>query len=223
MKRALMLGVLVPLFAAVATAAHAQQIDACLGSAGKLRVLDEGEACKAGEQFVAWNVSGPQGPVGPQGPAGPAGTGGLRIEDADGRVVGVVTDTGGAYPTILMRVGGTVVRVTVSPEGILPEWNYTSYYYAEPGCVGTRALLPPSHVTGDVFYESSIEVGAGLLAFPTGSRVDFSYASRTVRTPYGAYCENITGTDRMRLVAVVAIDSLGFRAPFVMRGLPGEP
>jgi hypothetical protein len=52
------------------------QIHGCyLTSAGLLRVVAAGSACREGESPIAWTATGagPQGPVGPVGPVGPAG------------------------------------------------------------------------------------------------------------------------------------------------------
>lgn len=55
---------------ALAAGSGGDQIHACAGLAGVLRLAD---TCAKGETAVTWNVSGPQGPQGPQGPAGAAG------------------------------------------------------------------------------------------------------------------------------------------------------
>jgi hypothetical protein len=52
------------------------KINGCyLTSAGLLRVVPDGQACRDGESAIAWSAtgSGAQGPPGPAGPAGPRG------------------------------------------------------------------------------------------------------------------------------------------------------
>jgi len=50
-----------------------QQLEACAGARGALRLVASGEACVAGEQRVSWNAVGPAGPPGATGAKGPAG------------------------------------------------------------------------------------------------------------------------------------------------------
>jgi hypothetical protein len=60
-----------------------EQLEACAGARGALRLVASGEACVAGEQRVSWNTVGPVGPpgaTGARGPAGPRGrTGKLKL------------------------------------------------------------------------------------------------------------------------------------------------
>ena len=74
-------------FAAHATAHrhHGGVINACVNRhGGRVRVVPGPNACRRGEQSLAWNVQGPAGPPGPAGadgapgPAGPAPRG-LRL------------------------------------------------------------------------------------------------------------------------------------------------
>ena len=64
------------------------QIHGCyLTSAGLLRVVPEGTACRDGESPIAWaatgsGAQGPQGAPGPAGPAGPKGDAGARWRGA---------------------------------------------------------------------------------------------------------------------------------------------
>jgi hypothetical protein len=61
-----------------------EQVEACAGARGALRLVAPGEACVTGEQRVSWNVAGPAGPpgaTGAKGPAGPRGrTGRVKLE-----------------------------------------------------------------------------------------------------------------------------------------------
>jgi len=60
------------------------QLEACAGARGALRLVASGEACVAGEQRVSWNTVGPAGPQGATGAKGPAGsrgrTGKVRLK-----------------------------------------------------------------------------------------------------------------------------------------------
>jgi type VI protein secretion system component Hcp len=74
------------LFASAHLSAQADVIHGCVNNAGALRVVIAGEACKANEVAIAWNVSGPAGATGPAGPAGPQGPAGNDGRDGrDGR------------------------------------------------------------------------------------------------------------------------------------------
>jgi hypothetical protein len=64
-----------------------EQLEACAGARGELRLVATGEACVTGEQRVSWNVVGPIGPAGQpgatgaRGPAGPRGrTGKVKLK-----------------------------------------------------------------------------------------------------------------------------------------------
>lgn len=48
-------------------------IYACVGQTGAVRLVAEGEACKANETATNWSQQGPQGPEGPEGPKGDTG------------------------------------------------------------------------------------------------------------------------------------------------------
>jgi hypothetical protein len=55
-----------------------QQLEACAGDRGTLRLVATGEACVTGERRVSWSVVGPIGPTGPPGADGPPGAKGTR-------------------------------------------------------------------------------------------------------------------------------------------------
>jgi hypothetical protein len=55
-----------------------QQLEACAGARGELRLVAAGEACVTGEQRVSWNAVGPTGPPGASGPPGARGPAGPR-------------------------------------------------------------------------------------------------------------------------------------------------
>jgi hypothetical protein len=50
-----------------------EQLEACAGARGELRLVASGQACVTGERRVSWNVVGPTGPVGASGPQGATG------------------------------------------------------------------------------------------------------------------------------------------------------
>ncbi len=73
--------------ALVEAQAPTEQLEACAGARGELRLVASGEACVTGEQRVSWNAVGPTGATGPpgatgaRGPAGPRGrTGRVKLK-----------------------------------------------------------------------------------------------------------------------------------------------
>ena len=50
-----------------AASSEGQTINACAGPDGKLRLVAVAGSCKAGEDAVSWNTTGPQGPAGRDG------------------------------------------------------------------------------------------------------------------------------------------------------------
>ena len=63
--------------AAIHAPANEGLIHACKSKeTGKLRVVSNAGQCRRGEQYLSWNIRGPQGPAGLQGVAGPAGADG---------------------------------------------------------------------------------------------------------------------------------------------------
>jgi hypothetical protein len=52
----------------------ADEIHACVGPAGRLRIVASPAQCVPAEHALSWNQSGPAGPEGPEGPAGPSGS-----------------------------------------------------------------------------------------------------------------------------------------------------
>jgi hypothetical protein len=88
-------------------------------SKGDMRVIDEGETCRAYETTLRWNqkgVKGDAGPVGPAGPAGPAGDGAAVLtatvvnradgngwELSGGDAVAVLSERNGVYRIAFAR------------------------------------------------------------------------------------------------------------------------
>jgi hypothetical protein len=59
--------------AVVEAQSSGEQLEACAGARGALRLVAPSEACVTGEQRVSWNVVGPKGPAGTAGPKGATG------------------------------------------------------------------------------------------------------------------------------------------------------
>ena len=76
-------------------------------SQGALRVVDQGNPCKPGENPLMWSQTGPQGPQGPPGPQGPIGpTGPKTVTERQGMV--------GSDATIYYSDGFTVTHTAGS-------------------------------------------------------------------------------------------------------------
>jgi hypothetical protein len=59
--------------AVVEAQSSGEQLEACAGARGELRLVAQGEACVSGERRVSWSVVGPTGPPGASGPPGATG------------------------------------------------------------------------------------------------------------------------------------------------------
>ncbi|MFF3891334.1 hypothetical protein [Streptomyces sp. NPDC001914] len=53
-------------------------IQGCVNAKGRLRVVEPDSACRAGEDSVTWNRTGPEGPAGPKGDQGDKGDQGTK-------------------------------------------------------------------------------------------------------------------------------------------------
>jgi hypothetical protein len=120
----------------------------CKTRRGALLVRD---TCKTRETTLdvpTLEALGLRGPAGPIGPAGPSG-GGLRVVDANGSDVGMVTSLRtyyGQYAQVLreqMLPGGTVpefIGFSVTPQGVRSSYygcaGYYGTYYRAPDCSG---------------------------------------------------------------------------------------
>ncbi len=107
LRLALIVGVTLGAAAGAAYAVSANQpstttINACRGPLGLLRVVNDPNDCRHGEQAISWNVQGPKGDPGPAGPAGPAGAKGAK---GDTGATGPKGDTGATGP---MGVAGPI-------------------------------------------------------------------------------------------------------------------
>lgn len=66
---------------AVGAEAPSDTLTACAnGRTGALRLVEDHDECRAGEQQVTWSVAGPEGPAGPAGPQGEPGPAGPQGE-----------------------------------------------------------------------------------------------------------------------------------------------
>ena len=81
---------------------------------------------------------GPQGPQGPQGADGKTGPkGGLLVEDADGREVGVLVSVLEGY---VVRPAGDDMVIFIAPKsGFAPTMSI--FFHAEPNCGGPRLMM----------------------------------------------------------------------------------
>ncbi len=61
-----------------AQSSSGEQLEACAGARGALRLVAPGEACVTDERRVSWNVVGPIGPAGTGGPPGATGAKGAK-------------------------------------------------------------------------------------------------------------------------------------------------
>lgn len=70
------------------------EIDGCYAASGNLRVVADGEACRAAETALTWNQKGRQGDPGPTGPQGQKGDTGLQGPKGDTGLQGPKGDVG---------------------------------------------------------------------------------------------------------------------------------
>ena len=125
-------GVLVAVFVAgIATAIRAQApttiINACVNSAGLVRVIPPRTACLGGERPIQWSITGPEGPqgpagpVGPRGPAGPAGPQGPPGEGPGPMNVWVNCNEGQTVNAALDQGSDRSGRLFITIEGVCKE------------------------------------------------------------------------------------------------------
>lgn len=127
------------------------QINGCyLTSAGLLRVVAAGTACREGESAIAWSATG-AGSQGPVGPAGPKGDPGARWRGA--WVSGTAYNAGD-----LVRRGGSVwirsgnfclIGNTNCSNTVPPPTNPTWMRFAQDGATGPRGPEGPKGDRGD--------------------------------------------------------------------------
>jgi len=98
---------------------------------------DRGLTGETGAQG-AKGETGPQGPQGPQGADGKTGPkGGLLVEDADGREVGVLVSVLEGY---VVRPAGDDMVIFIAPKsGFAPTMSI--FFHAEPNCGGPRLMM----------------------------------------------------------------------------------
>ena len=160
------------------------------------------EACKKKEQRLEAQqietiglkgepgAAGPPGPTGLAGPAGPGGGAGLRVVDATGKEVGLLTSLTATDPEYGTG-GAVVIREITAPGGTGPEWFALSlssegFARAEYGTTAFDFVYASSDCTGARYF--SVECGYGecsatppLATFvrpqPDGATVYFGRAS----------------------------------------------
>lgn len=151
----------IALLAATALPALAQDasIQACVGRAGQLRVVDDAGSCRKKETPLSWAVAGPPGPAGPAGATGPAGPVGLpsqnpactttarvRIEDlVDGGVDVYAHSFGLVYTPPVGGIGG---RGKV---------DYQSVVFTKP-IDGASPAIFAAATEGKLFPEATLDV-----------------------------------------------------------------
>lgn len=116
--------------ALTAIPAGANEINACVQKeVGNTRIVAGPTECNNSEEFVTWNIVGPEGPMGPvgaTGPIGPAGPPALTI----GANIGVVAITS----VNIDGSGGDQLHV-LPGASIVVEFDYTIVDVACPSCI----------------------------------------------------------------------------------------
>lgn len=132
------------------------EIRACVKRNGMVRVLRDGQACRAHETPLVWGVRGPAGPpgvpgpegvpgpVGPTGPVGPPGATGqpaLQLVDANGQFIAPVLDIeGDLYARVVLDVGGVAVVVKAGRASWSGAPSTAAILYESPDCTGQAYL-----------------------------------------------------------------------------------
>jgi hypothetical protein len=159
--------VLLLVTAASAVAADGYEINICLNSAGNVRFVSPGTACRSNERLVTWNTQGalgpagpqgsqgPQGVIGPQGEVGPQGSNGANGVDgavgpqgpvAPGPGPALVVDSNDAIigryinrtGDVLVTVGADHFVVGATLQGFVATGTFI---HQEAGCLGPPAIV----------------------------------------------------------------------------------
>jgi hypothetical protein len=93
-------------------------VHACKNDDHSVRIVAATDACRTGEQALAWNGTGPQGPAGAPGATGPAGLAGLSYHTVVSTTPAVVPATHEQFPVTVSCPAGSFVRVGGSVRGI---------------------------------------------------------------------------------------------------------
>ena len=153
------------------------EIHACVSATGNVRIVAAGEPCKAREERVVWNRTGPagtqgssgeqgepgvQGEPGPQGEAGPPGTPGEQGPQGPQGLQGPAGDLGAAYSSRRL----SSAPVPSSSFAAVVELNLPAGTYL------TRARLVPS-------FGTATTVSCELAGGAPGSQSDEMTLTRT--------------------------------------------
>jgi hypothetical protein len=135
-----------------------EQLEACAGARGALRLVAPGEACVTGEQRVSWNVVGPTGPpgaTGAKGPPGPHGrTGKVRLKLSGSTHVALALKLLNkrikAVGEQVSAVNGklTALDGKVGKAAALGQRAYERIYHVCLGLESTKAFMSPVDQTG---------------------------------------------------------------------------
>lgn len=148
---------------------------------GKMRMVTEPSQCKTTENFVRWNVVGPEGPPGPQGeqgpqgpegPAGPEGPegppgGGVEVYDANDNFLGILLGDKGGQIEIFIP-GFNLVTAISKKTGKISKLD-TVFLYTSDNCSGTRYASDSSAELGNrlIRWCSQGDIVEGVMFFTT--------------------------------------------------------
>lgn len=127
------------------------EIDGCYAASGNLRVVADGEACRATETALTWNQKGRQGDPGPTGPQGQKGDTGLQGPKGDTGLQGPKGDTGAA--------GATGPTGSQGPSGVVGFSNGEDFVSGSLPATDTLAFIG-AKVLIDVATGQSVHVSA---------------------------------------------------------------
>jgi hypothetical protein len=117
-----------------AVAQSADNIKACVGPSGAMRMVAPGVPCKANESAVEWSASG-SAPV--PAPAPAPGGAGLRVVNASGEDLGPLL---GSSTAVLTLPSGRKTYAELFPLG--PPANWTIFqYYTTTDCSGEPLIV----------------------------------------------------------------------------------
>jgi hypothetical protein len=134
-------------------------ISACVNNgSGEIKIVQSGEACKATETALQWNVAGPSaGPTGPSGPVGPAGPAGATGPEGPSGPAGATGQSGPAGPTgVAGATGATGPEGPSGPAGAMGPAGPSG----PSGAVGATGPTGPSGAAGVIGWEQ-VKVLAG--------------------------------------------------------------
>jgi hypothetical protein len=145
------------------------------------------------------------------------------VRDATGALVGPVVDVG---PRVLLRVGGSLLIVTVDASGF-PDGTFFSLTFESIDCTGQPLLPEPA-----ASLVATPMVRGGVMYYPTGVPTNHPFGS-SLSTPLtpgmcfggtlqpGGLCcfpAPVATTSPAVPAAQIPVGSLGFSAPFSIEG-----